>query len=68
MIRNYKHLIKLKHLYGINAFNVCESEMMMVRSIMLEFYTDCPFYEEIIEQKVSFSEKKKKNSLKKYLC
>ena len=60
MIRNYKHLIKLKHLYGINAFNVCESEMMMVRSIMLEFYTDCPFYEEIIEQKVSFLKKKKK--------
>ena len=29
--------------YGTNAFKVCESEMMMVRSIMLENYTDCHF-------------------------
>ena len=34
--------------YGTDDFKVCESEMMMVRSLMLENYTNCPFYDEII--------------------
>ena len=38
--------------YGTHKLKVCESEMMMVRSLMLEYYTNCPFYDEII--KVSF--------------
>ena len=42
---------------GTNAFKVCESEMMMVRSLMLENYTDSPFYDEIILQTMSFFKK-----------
>ena len=40
-----------KYPYGTHDFKVCESEMMMVRSLMLKNYTDCPFYDEIILQK-----------------
>ena len=28
---------------GPNAFNVCESEMMIVRDFFVKSYTDCPF-------------------------
>ena len=38
------------HPYGINTVKVCESEMMIVRSHMLENCTYCPFYYEIILQ------------------
>ena len=34
--------------YGTNAFKVCESEMMVVRDLLVEKYVDCPFYGEII--------------------
>ena len=37
--------------HGTHKLKVCESEMMMVRSLMLKSYTDCPFYDEIILQK-----------------
>ena len=36
--------------HGTNAFNVCESEMMIVRDYFVENYVDCPFYDEIILQ------------------
>ena len=42
--------------YGTHDFKVWESEMMMVRSL-LENYTDCPFYDEIILQKSEFLKK-----------
>ena len=35
MIRDYKHLIGLKHSYGTNSFKVCESEMLMVKRFIL---------------------------------
>ena len=34
--------------YGINAFNVCESEIMIVRDSFVKNYGDCRFYYEII--------------------
>ena len=43
--------------YGTYDFKVCESEMMMVKSLMLENYTDCPFYDKIILQKNEFLKK-----------
>ena len=36
MIKDYKHLIGLKHPYGTNAFKVCESEMLMVKDLFFE--------------------------------
>ena len=36
------------HPYGINAFNVRESEFMIVRDIFVKNYADCPFYYEVI--------------------
>ena len=36
--------------YGTNAFKVCESEMMVVRGLIVENHADCPFYGEIILQ------------------
>ena len=37
MIKEYKHLIKLKtYPYGANAFKVYESEMMIVKDLFLE--------------------------------
>ena len=30
--------------YGTNAFKVCESEMMVVRDLLVEKYVDCSFY------------------------
>ena len=33
--------------HGINAFKVCESEMMIVRDFFAKNYADCPFYDEI---------------------
>ena len=44
----------ITHPYGKNAFKLCKSEMMMVRSLKLENYTDCLFYDEIILQKSEF--------------
>ena len=40
--------------YGTHDFKVYESEMIMVRSLILENYTDFPFYNEIILQKSDF--------------
>ena len=34
-----------------NAFNVCKSEMMAVRDLFVENYTDFPFYDEITLQR-----------------
>ena len=34
--------------YGTNAFKVCESEMMVVRDLLVEKYVDYPFYGEIV--------------------
>ena len=34
--------------YGANAFKVCESEMMAVRGLFVENYTDFSFYDELI--------------------
>ena len=36
--------------HGKNAFNVCESEMMIVGDLFIENYADCLFYDEIILQ------------------
>ena len=36
--------------YGANAFNVCESEMMIVRDYIVKNYADCSFYDEIMLQ------------------
>ena len=36
MIKDYKHLIGLKHPYGTNTFKVCESEMLMVKDLFFE--------------------------------
>ena len=63
MIRDCKHLIKSQHPYGTHDFKVCENEMTMVRSLIFEKNTNCPFYDEIILQKLSFG----RNSLKKIL-
>ena len=35
---------------GTNAFKVRESEIMIVKDVFVENYTDCPFYDEIILQ------------------
>ena len=37
--------------YGTHDFKVYESEIMMVRRLTIENYTDCPFHDEIILQK-----------------
>ena len=36
--------------YGANAFNVCKSEMMIMRDFFVKKYEDCLFYDEIILQ------------------
>ena len=36
--------------YGTNAFEVCESEMMIVRDYFVKKYENCPFYGEIMLQ------------------
>ena len=52
MIRDWKTFDKITtYPYGTHNLEVCESEMMMVRSLMLENYTDWPFCDEIILQK-----------------
>ena len=38
--------------YGTNDFKVCESEMMVVRDLLVEKYVDCPFYCEIVWKKI----------------
>ena len=34
--------------YGTPAVKVCESEMMVVRDLLVKKYVDCPFYGEIV--------------------
>ena len=36
--------------HGTNAFKVCESEMMIVRELLVEKYVNCPFYDKTILQ------------------
>ena len=36
--------------HGTNAFKVCESEMMIVRELLVEKYVNCPFYDKAILQ------------------
>ena len=36
--------------HGTNAFEVCESEMMIVRGLFVKDYIDCSFYDVIILQ------------------
>ena len=36
--------------YRTNVFEVCESEMIIVREYFVENYEDCPFYGEIMLQ------------------
>ena len=43
--------------YGTHNFKVCETDMMMVRSLIIENFTDCSFYDEIILQKSEFFKK-----------
>ena len=43
--------------YGTHNFKVCETDMMMVRSLIIENFTDCSFYDEIILQKIEFLKK-----------
>ena len=43
--------------HGTNAFKVCESEMLIMRSLMLENYRDFPFYDKIISAQNSFKER-----------
>ena len=43
--------------YGTHNFKVCETDMMMVRSLIIENFTDCSFYDEIILQKSEFLKK-----------
>ena len=38
--------------YRINAFKVCENEMMIVRDCFVENYADCLFYDEIILRQI----------------
>ena len=38
------------YLHGTNVFKICKSEMIILRSLMLENYTYCPFYYKIILQ------------------
>ena len=49
MIRDYKHLIGLKHIRTEHQLSKkCKSEMMMVRDLFVEKYVDCPLYGEIV--------------------
>ena len=43
--------------YGTHNFKVYETDMMMVRSLIIENFTDCSFYDEIILQKSEFLKK-----------
>ena len=43
--------------YATHDFKASETEKMTMRSLMLENYTDCPFYDEIILQKSEFLKK-----------
>ena len=36
--------------HGTNAFKVCESDMMIVRELLVEKYVNCPFYDKTILQ------------------
>ena len=36
--------------HGTNPFKVCESEMMIVRELLVEKYVNCPFYYKTILQ------------------
>ena len=47
IIRDYKHLIGLKHIhmpYGANAFKVCESETLMVNYNKNKYKNDQLWY------------------------
>ena len=34
--------------YGTNTFEVCQSEMIVVRDLFVKKYVNCPFYGEIV--------------------
>ena len=36
--------------FGTNSFKVCESEMIIMRDVLVKNYENCPFYDEIILQ------------------
>ena len=36
--------------HGTNAFKVCESDMMIVRELLVEKYVNCSFYDKTILQ------------------